>query len=248
MNDVVEMNIHRLGKLEYQAAEAIKTLATNLSFSGDGVRKLLITSCHTEEGKSFVSINLMRAMASQGMRVALVDADIRTSALQDMYGIDIGMPDNQRYKGLTGYLAGQCEMDEIIAQTNIPGACMILAGSTVSNSLRLFNTQRMAILLDSLSKSFDIVLVDVPPVHADAARLASLCDGVLFVVRAGVNSVSELKEAAARIEKSGCSIVGYVMNRFDEKQHGDRYTVRNPRHDRRRVKKKKRSIFRMGDT
>lgn len=222
------MTIHRLGELEYQAVEAINTLTTNLSFVGGDVKKILITSCQPQEGKSFVSINLMRAMANLGLRVVLVDADIRASALAGTYGIEVKMPDEEKYKGLTGYLFGRCEIDDILAQTNIPGAHMILSGRTVTNSLPLFNTDRLGKLLDKLASHYDVVLVDAPPVGTiiDAAKISTLCDGTLFVVQAGADSVTELKEASYQIEKSGKPILGYVMNKFDEKKHGGRYFSR----------------------
>lgn len=227
---MIEMTLQRFGELEYQALEAINTLTTNLSFVGGNVKKILITSCHPQEGKSFVSVNLMRTMASLGLRVVLVDADIRASALQGTYDIEIKMPGKEKYKGLTGYLFGHCEIDNILARTNIPGAHMILAGRTVTKSLPLLNTDRLGTLLDELAAQYDVILLDAPPVGAiiDAAKISTLCDGTLFVVQSGADTVTELKESTYQIEKSGCPIIGYVMNKFDEKKHGDRYYYRKP--------------------
>lgn len=221
---MTEMILHRLGELEYSAVEAINTLATNLFFVGGSMKKILVTSCHPQEGKSFVAVNLMRTMASLGFKVVLVDADIRASALQGSCDIEIRMTDRRKYKGLTGYLFGQCEIEEILAQTNIPGADMILAGRTVMNSLPLLNTERLSTLFEELAVNYDLVLIDAPPVGAiiDAAMIATLCDSALFVVQAGAVTVTELKEATSRIEKSGRPVVGYVINKFEAKKHGDR--------------------------
>lgn len=219
---MIEMTLRRLGDLEFPAAEAINTLATNLFFVGGNMKKILITSCRPQEGKSFISIQLMRTMASLGLRVVLVDADIRASALQGAYGIDIKMPSKARYKGLTGFLFGQCELDDILARTNIPGAHMILAGRTVTNSLPLLNTDRLNQLLDHLAEDYDVILLDAPPVGSiiDAAKISTLCDGTVFVVQSGADTVTELKEAAHQIEKSGRPIIGYVLNKFNAKKHG----------------------------
>lgn len=218
------MNLRRLGELEYAATEAINTLATNLFFVGGNVKCVLVTSCHPQEGKSFVAVNLMRTMASLGFRVVLLDADIRASALQSACGIEIKTLDGYRYKGLTGYLFGQCEVEDILAETNIPGAHMILAGRTVMNSLPLLNTERLCALMNQLAANYDLVLIDAPPVGAiiDAAMIASLCDGTLFVVQAGTDTVTELKEATEQIEKSGSPVIGYVINKFEARKHGDR--------------------------
>ena len=230
MSSMIEMNIHRLAELDFQATEAINTLSTNLSFVGGNFRKILITSCHPQEGKSFTSMNLLRSMAGLGMRVVLVDADIRASSLQGSYGIDVLMPEGEKYKGLSGYLFGRCEAEDILAKTNIPGAYLILSGRTVTNSLPLFNTNRLATLLDMLAEHFDLVLVDAPPVGTiiDAAKISTHCDGTLFVVQSGAVAVDELKESAAQIEKSGCPIIGYVMNKYDDKRSGGRYYYRKP--------------------
>ena len=150
-------------------------LFTNLFFTGGDIKKIMVTSCHSREGKSFTTMNLMRSLAGLGMRVVLVDADIRASRLQETFNIRINVPEGQRYAGLTRYLAGVCTMSVILAKTNIPNAWMILSGRNVLNSLPLLNTRRLTELLDALAKQFDIVLVDAPPVGMviDAARIAS---------------------------------------------------------------------------
>ena len=69
------LTIGRFPPLSYACGEAVNTLCTNLSFSGENLRKIMITSCHAAEGKSFLAMNIMRTMAKCGKRVALVDAD-----------------------------------------------------------------------------------------------------------------------------------------------------------------------------
>jgi len=212
--------------LDYQAKEAINTLCTNLSFAGGDIKKIMVTSTHPQEGKSFVSINLMRSFASLGMRVVLVDADIRASQLQKAYDIRIGNPGvDGRYPGLSRYLAGRCSVEEIIGKTNIPNAWMILAGSTVSNSLPLFNGPRLKNLLNALAERFDIVLVDAPPVGTiiDAAKVATVCDGTLFVVQSNAVSRSHLSSSLRQIEKTGCPVLGTVLNQYDDRVYGNKY-------------------------
>lgn len=65
---------HKFPELDYAGSEAFNTLSTNLSFAGETVKKIMITSCHASEGKSYLSMNLMRTLAQRGMKVALVDA------------------------------------------------------------------------------------------------------------------------------------------------------------------------------
>ncbi len=218
--------IKRFGQLEYQAKEAFNTLCTNLSFAGGDIKKIMITSCHPQEGKSFIAMNLMRAFAGLGMRVVLVDADIRASALQRTYGIRIETADgDSKYPGLTRYLAGRCKLEEVIGPTNIPNASMILSGRTVTNSLPLLNTPRLGNLLNTLADRFDIVLVDAPPVGTiiDAAKIATVCDGTLFVVESGTVSRGLFQRSYAQIETTGCNILGTVLNKYDDLEYGGKY-------------------------
>ena len=79
--------IGQFPSIGYAVAEALNTLCTNLSFSGENVRKIMITSCHATEGKSFLSMNIMRTMARFGKSVVLVDADLRRSMIDAKYGL-----------------------------------------------------------------------------------------------------------------------------------------------------------------
>ena len=76
-----QLKITKFPGLDYAGSEAFNTLSTNLSFAGETVKKIMITSCHASEGKSYLSMNLMRTLAQRGMKVALVDADLRRSVV-----------------------------------------------------------------------------------------------------------------------------------------------------------------------
>ena len=222
---MVYMEFQHFYKLDYPTQEAFNTLCTNLSFTGGDIKKIMVTSCHPHEGKSFVSINLMRSLVNSGMRVLLVDADIRASTLQHTYGITIETPDGSKYDGLTGYLSGRCDLSRIIGETNIEEAYLILSGKNVINSFPLFSTPRFKTMLDTLTPEFDVVLIDTPPIGAiiDAAKIAPLCDGALFVVQSGETTDEELTEGIAQIEKANCPILGYVLNKHDESKFGGKY-------------------------
>ena len=184
-----------------------------------------MTSCHPSEGKSFVTMNLARSMGLLGKRTVFVDADIRASVLQRKYGIQLMMQDESRYEGLTGYLAGKAGVDDVLAATNVPNVHMILSGHNVINSLPLLNSSRLKNLMDTLARSYDIVLIDAPPIGSiiDAARISTVCDGTMFVIESGEVSHGELREAMQQIEKAGCPILGTVLNKFDEKEFGSKY-------------------------
>ena len=219
------LTIERFKALSYESNEAMNALCTNLFFAGGDIRRIMITSCRPQEGKSFVAMNLLRSMAALGKKVVLVDADIRASALQGSYGIRAESEGGGKLRGLTHYLAGQCPTEDVLYQTDLLNAWMVLAGKTVNNSLPLLNTPRLGTLLDDLARRFDIVIVDAPPVGTiiDAACIASSCDGTLFVVQSGEIPARELQESIHQIEKSGSPILGTVLNKYDERRYGTRY-------------------------
>lgn len=201
----------RFEPLDYNGVEGLNTLCTNLTFAGENVRRIMTTSCHSAEGKSFVSMNMMRSFAKLGKRVVLVDADLRKSVIMAKYG---ARKTGEERLGLVHYLAGMCGMEDVLYETNIPGAYMVPVGRTVSNSLALLTSPRLNELLQWLNASFDFVLVDAAPVGmiVDAAEIAKWCDGVLFVVNYNSVSRRELLDAVNQMKRTGCRVLGTVLN------------------------------------
>ena len=198
--------------VSYPVAEAINTLCTNLSFSGENVRKIMMTSCHASEGKTFLSMNIMRTMARFGKRVVLVDADMRRSMIDARYALEY--PAVSEKRGLAHYLAGKADLDKVIYSTDIEGAYMIPVGREVSNPLPLLNSQRLDMLLNKLAQRADYVLVDAPPVGTviDGAQIAKSCDGTLLVVSYNTVRRKELMDVQLQLEQTGCPILGTVLN------------------------------------
>lgn len=206
------LNIRKFPPLSYACNEAVNTLCTNLSFAGADVRKVMVTSCHAAEGKSFLSMNIMRMLAKFGKTVVLVDADMRRSMISARYDFEF---DNAEEKwGLSHMLAGMSDEEQVLYQTNIPGAYMVPVGREVSNPLPLLNSPRFAQLLDHLEQRVDYVLVDAPPVGLviDAAQIAKNCDGSLIVVNYNSVRRQELIDVKNQLEQTGCPILGTVLN------------------------------------
>lgn len=205
----------RFPALGYAASEAINTLCTNLSFAGENVRKIMMTSCHASEGKSFLSMNVMRTMAERGKRVVLVDADLRRSMIASRYGLRF--EDGPKCTGLSHYLVGMAELDDILYQTNIPNAVYLPTGRELPNPLSLLASPRFGALLDTLVEQYDLVLVDAPPVGVviDAAEIARSCDGTVIAVSYDAVHRQELIDVKRQIEQTGCPILGTVLNMVD---------------------------------
>lgn len=208
-----QLTIKRFPALTYAAREAINTLCTNLSFSGENIKKVMVTSSHASEGKSFVSMNLMRMLARLGKSVVLVDADLRRSMISARYGLSFLEPGKTR--GLSHWLAGMVKAEQVIYATNIEGAYMVPIGREVSNPLPLLTSGRFDQLMSSLAAQVDYVLVDAPPlgVVIDAAEISKSCDGSLLVVEYDTVHRQELISVKEQLEQTGCPILGAVLNR-----------------------------------
>lgn len=196
--------------LDYSGKEALNSIATNLTFVGRHMNKFLLTSCAASEGKSSLTMELMLNLAQRGNSVVLVDADLRASFTMSRLKFDTEGAVN----GLVHYLAGYCELDDVIYQTDVEGAYLIPIGDTVANPLPLLDSQDFSLMMDELSKKFDYVLVDAPPIGVviDAAVAAKNCDGAVFVIEYGKRSRRDVSDAVSQLEQSGCPVIGCVIN------------------------------------
>ena len=201
----------RLDSLDYAGTESLNTICSNLSFSGHQIKKIILTSASAGQGKSFLTMQILRNFARRGKRAVLVDTDLRRSYFIKRFGFKT----EGEVLGLTHYLAGFCDVNQVLYQTNIPGAYVIPAGRDVSNPIPLLDSPQFGALMDQLAESFDVVLVDAPPIGLviDAAEVAKHCDGTVFVVEYNVTHRRELQEAQRQINQAGSPILGCIINK-----------------------------------
>jgi capsular exopolysaccharide synthesis family protein len=226
------LEITNFPKLDFVCHEAMNTLYTNLSYCGKNVRKIMITSRYAGEGKSYVSMNLLRTYSQLGRKTILIDTDLRASGIQSDYSLRYS---TKTHYGLSEYLSGQCGLNEVIYRTNLPNTYMIPAGHQAPNPLQLLDTKTMEKLINDLAKGFDVVLVDTPPIGllVDAVALAKYCDGALMVVGYRKGRQREIGEAVENIKQTGCKMLGAVLNgvqfnRLSNKHYyysSERYTM-----------------------
>lgn len=197
-------------------AERFRTLRSRLYqiASAQTLRRLVITSTVPAEGKTLVAANLAQSIVQQPeRRVLLIDADLRASRLHLSFGA-------KRSPGLADYLRGEADAYSVIQKGDDSNLCLIAGGKEVSNPSELLLNERLEKLLALVTPMFDWVILDAPPalpVH-DASIISDLCDGVLFVVRAGETD----SEAAAKVleDFKQRNLVGVVLNRVER---GDGY-------------------------
>ena len=226
-----QLTMARFPELNYACTEALNTLCTNLSYCGSDTRTILFTSRYEEEGKSSIAMNVMRTFASYGKKVLLVDADLRCSTLARRYRFNYANRDAAC--GLAQYLAGMCALDDAVYQTNLPNAFVLPAGRDVLNSMQLLASARFGEMMTGLKNYFDIILVDSPPagVIVDAIEIAKFCDGAVLVVGYNKGRGQDIAEVSANISKTGCRVLGAVMNEVNMKSFRNRkYYYRSDRY------------------
>ena len=184
---------------------AAKTLLANIRFASvdDPIRTITVTSSIPNEGKSTVSINLAQAIATSGKSVLLVEADMRRRSLSDMLGV-------RSRGGLYAVLSEQISIDQAIVETGQKNFYFLDAEPHIPNPADIIVSHRFAKLVKAL-----YVIFDAPPVGTfiDAAEIASLTDGALFVVREDFTKREEALNAIAQLKKSEkVKLIGTVMN------------------------------------
>jgi protein-tyrosine kinase len=202
------------------AAEKFRTLRSRLYqiATARPLKKILITSSTPAEGKTFVAANLAQSFIRQAeRRVLLIDSDLRASRLHLHLGA-------REKPGLSDYLRGDCDEFKVIQVGARGNLCLIPGGSDVTNPSELLYSERMKQLLDRMSSLFDWIILDSPPALAvhDSSILADMCDGVLFVVRAGLTDYELAAKASAEFQEK--NLLGVVLNRVDKSDsYGDYY-------------------------
>lgn len=192
-----------------QRAEALRQVRTNLQFVDvdKPPRVVVVTSSVPEEGKSTTAANLAIITAEAGLRVLLVEADLRRPAVADYLGIE-------RAAGLTNVLAGQVSLDDVLQPWGEGGLTILPSGSLPPNPAELLSSATMRTMVDGLRKSYDLVLIDTPPLLAvtDGAILSALADGVVLVVRCGKTAANQLTAALRSLVAVDATVFGSVLN------------------------------------
>jgi polysaccharide biosynthesis transport protein len=204
------------------SAEAFRTLRTNLLFSQSiqKLRTIVITSPSPQDGKTTTAANLAVTFAQQGMRVLLIDCDLRKARIHNIFQLT-------REPGFSQLLARQNTTAEVIRATAVNNLSVIPAGLLPANPSELLGSEIARATIQSLAGNFDVLIIDTPPVHvaADALILGSMADGVLMVLRAGRSERAAAKEAIQRLSNVGAHVVGAVLNDPDHKvpEYGSYY-------------------------
>lgn len=210
------VDISVMTELSYRTSESYKSLRTNIEFCGKDQKVIAITSCLPNEGKSNVSLNLAASLAETGKRVMFIDADLRKSVLLGRLGV------MDKVMGLTNFLAGQCQFNEMVNGTNYPTLNMIFAGPVPPNPAELLGSNTFRDIISYLRNTYDYVIIDTPPLGSviDSAIIAKECDGAAIVLAANSISYKFARKVKEQLDMSGCKVLGVIMNKVDMSENG----------------------------
>lgn len=190
-------------------AEAIRRLRTNLLFVDvtTGKHSFVVTSAMPGEGKTTTVINLAIALADTGARVLLVDGDLRNPSVAKSMGLEGGV-------GLTTILLGAATVDDVVQQWRDSSLSVLPAGQIPPNPSEILGSEPMETLFDHLTKEFDYVLVDSPPVLPviDAIVINKLVGGLLFVIAADRTRKRDLQSAIKALTTVDARAAGFALN------------------------------------
>jgi len=201
-------------------AEAINSLKISLKLSDPDARikAIQITSSVPEEGKSSLVLSLAVAMAREGKKVLVVDADLRRSTIEKTLQLDAGGP------GLTDYVMAEGDSPDAFLVHHEAGNFdfMRTGDAKYANASDIFTSNRMRTIVDVLKSRYDYVLFDTPPVMAvaDARVIGQIADKSLFVVRWDKTPRKVARAALDLLQIGGTNIAGVVLQQVDLKRYG----------------------------
>lgn len=183
--------------------------AIEVAFSGQTKKVIMFTSAVRHEGCTTMMGSLGYALASRaGVRVALVDANIRNPGLANLMSLG-------PHAGLTDVVGRELDPESALRSTAVPNLYVLLGGNTPLISSEVFGSPKTVSLLEWLKERHDYVLLDVPAVMPmpEVAVQSKDTDGVVLVVRANRTDRNLLQKARDILESSGANLLGVILNR-----------------------------------
>ena len=199
--------------------ESYSKLRMNLMYTMVDAKNhaVMINSAVPGEGKSTISANLAVSFALGGLKVILIDADMRRSCQSSIFGYDRHAP------GLSEVLVGEKEWKSVIIDGPQSGMSILPAGRQPVNPAQLLGSSRMRTLLEELEQTYDFILIDAAPVNivSDPLAMSDMVAGCIFVIRQNFSDHKELRKALNAAEMTSLNVLGFVF--YGEKLHKRQY-------------------------
>ncbi|MGN1202562.1 MAG: CpsD/CapB family tyrosine-protein kinase [Eubacterium sp.] len=206
--------------LKFRIEEAYKTIRANIMFSvmKKGCKMIVVTSSAPNEGKTTTTVNLAVSISQADQKVLLIDGDLRKPKIHNYFTV----PNSP---GLTNYLSDKisgkrgADLFSVIHPTEYENLCVLCSGSIPPNPAELLGSELMTEFLNDVSKDFDYIIIDTPPVNvvSDSLPLIRESDGVILVVRSNQSTHPELQKALTSLEFIDAKILGFVVNFVESK-------------------------------
>lgn len=188
---------------------AAKTLAANIRFASvdNPVSSIVVTSSIPGEGKSFVSIELAKALAASGKRVLIMECDMRKRSLAARLG-------RHGLHGIYDVLSGEADITEAVTPTGTENLWFLDAEPNIPNPTDIVSSKRFRGLLQGLRREFGYVVMDTPPLGAfvDAAVLGSVADATVLVVRQNFVRRDDMVASFTQLKQADANVIGTVLN------------------------------------
>ena len=196
-----------------QMAESYRALRTSLLLSNLGAppKVIMVTSALPQEGKTTTSINCAVVLAQKGVRVLLIDGDLRRPSIHKTLGMG-------PRSGLSNVLTGSTKLEQVITRTAIlPSLFVLPAGTPPPNPAELLASSNMKDVLTQLRDQFDHIVIDTPPSLSvtDAVVLSQRADAVVMVIRSGQTTKQALRRARDILGRANAKVVGVLLNAVD---------------------------------
>jgi capsular exopolysaccharide synthesis family protein len=194
-------------------AEQLRALRTGLHL-GAAPRLIAIIAARPAEGKTTLTIAFARALAASGLRVLAIDGDIRQPGFDPVFNAG-GAP------GFTDHLAGLVALKDVLVRDPLSPLMVLPAGTQAKAALSLFLSPALDGFMTQLRESWDVVLLDVPPVFAlaEGRVLARMADSALLCIRWGDTPRQVVQAAMTLLREAGVTLAGAVLTRVKVREH-----------------------------
>jgi chain length determinant protein tyrosine kinase EpsG len=195
------------------AVEKLRTLRSQLMLRWFNAERqnnaLTIMSPGNKEGRSFIAANLSIVFSQLGERTLLIDADLRAPRQHELFKLDANA-------GLSGMLASRIGPEAVVRVPTLLGLSVLPAGAIPPNPQELLGRPGFTLLLESLIRDFDVVIIDTPAAseHDEAQLIATRAGAALMLARTNISSIPEVTQLARSLQQNGAMVVGSVLNDF----------------------------------
>lgn len=202
-------------------SEAIRTamVSINLSTATTPPKTVLITSVLPDTGKSTMASNLSLSLLSSSAKVLLIDTDLRKPGLHKIFGQE----DNS--VGLSSFLAGTADSDEVIQKTEFPNLFFIPSGPIPPSPAELLASSTMRAFIATAAREYDYVIIDAPPFHgfAEILILSNMVDGVILTTQLNRTPRDGVEYFRKAVTNVGGRILGTLVNKIPTGRAGYNY-------------------------